>query len=364
MNIENSGILSRQIAGDVPTAVSSIEEDDRQQEHFKTDHLLPNLKGHTISSGAVTVSAQGAKFFLNLVSTVILARLLSPRDFGLVVIVTTVTGFLRVFKDAGLSMATVQRERITHTQVSNLFWINVGVSTLTSFALAPSAPMIAWFYHNPRLIPINLFLSLTFLKSGSTVQHQALLKWQMRFKSLAFIEVGSMAIGVVVGVAMAVLGCRYWSLVGSSLSSVIAGLLLTWSISRWRPTLPTRRSGIGPLLSFGAHRPAGDLLAAFAEGTDVLLIGRFYGASSVDSIPEPAFCSRGPCSNFLVRSMLFSFRRYRCCNPNQNDIGRHFCICTKAIVLTAFFFTGLFLALAHPLTLVLLGPKWGKQLLS
>ena len=166
MNIENSGILSRQIAGDVPTAVSSIEEDDRQQEHFKTDHLLPNLKGHTISSGAVTVSAQGAKFFLNLVSTVILARLLSPRDFGLVAMVTTVTGFLRVFKDAGLSMATVQRERITHTQVSNLFWINVGVSTLTSFALAPSAPMIAWFYHNPRLIPINLFLSLTFLKAA------------------------------------------------------------------------------------------------------------------------------------------------------------------------------------------------------
>jgi O-antigen/teichoic acid export membrane protein len=210
MNIENSGILSRQIAGDVPAAASSIEEDDRQQKHFKTDHLLPNLKGHTISSGAVTVSAQGAKFFLNLVSTVILARLLSPRDFGLVAMVTTVTGFLRVFKDAGLSIATVQREKITHAQVSNLFWINIAVSAVSTLVVAASAPIIARFYHNPNLISITLLLSTTFLISGTTVQHQALLKRQMRFKALALIEVGSMVIGVLVGATMALRGYRYW----------------------------------------------------------------------------------------------------------------------------------------------------------
>src|SRR5262245_66343503 len=113
MNIENSGVLSRQIANQVPAVPSCSEDDDRHQEHFKTDHLLPNLKRHTISSGAVTISAQGAKFLLNVASTMMLARLLLPRDFGLVAMVTTVTGFLRVFKDAGLSVATVQQERIT-----------------------------------------------------------------------------------------------------------------------------------------------------------------------------------------------------------------------------------------------------------
>jgi len=112
MKIENSGIVSRQSVGGVPRVAPSIEEEHRHQEHFKTDHLLTNLKGHTISSGAVTVSAQGAKFLLNMASTMILARLLMPRDFGLVAMVMTVTNFLRVFKDAGLSIATVQRERI------------------------------------------------------------------------------------------------------------------------------------------------------------------------------------------------------------------------------------------------------------
>ena len=211
MKIENSGIVSRQSVGGVPKVAPSIEEEHRHQEHFKTDHLLTNLKGHTISSGAVTVSAQGAKFLLNMASTMILARLLMPRDFGLVAMVMTVANFLRVFKDAGLSIATVQRERITHAQVSNLFWINVAVSAVSTLVLAASAPIIARFYGNPRLIPITLFLSVTFLISGSTIQHQALLKRQMRFKALAVIEVGSMVIGVFVAVLMAALGYGYWS---------------------------------------------------------------------------------------------------------------------------------------------------------
>src|SRR4030095_3023186 len=170
MSIENPHVFTGRILPGHSVTRRQLEigeEDDRHEEHFRTDHLLSNLKQRTISSGAVTISAQAGKFFLSLVSTMILARLLTPRDFGLVAMVTTVTGFLRVFKDTGLSIATVQREKITHAQVSNLFWINVGVSALTSLALAASAPIIAWFYHNPRLIGVTLILSTTFIISGS-----------------------------------------------------------------------------------------------------------------------------------------------------------------------------------------------------
>src|SRR3984893_3071591 len=268
MRVENPDSCASGIGpiGSAPRLLRT-EEEDRHQEHFKTDHLLTNLKGHTISSGAVTMSSQGAKFLLNLVSTMILARLLTPRDFGLVAMVMTVTSFLRVFKDAGLSIATVQREKITHAQVSNLFWINIVVSTVSTLLLVAAAPVVARFYHIPRLVNITLFLSVTFIISGSTIQHQALLKRQMRFKALALIEVGSMAVGVLVGVAMAVLGYGYWALVRSSLSMETAGLVLTWSVSRWRPQLPARRSGIGPLVSFGVHRTAGDFILSLARGS-------------------------------------------------------------------------------------------------
>src|SRR6266481_9467876 len=111
MNVENPNSLGGGVLVGRPKGRPPETEEERHQEHFRTDHLLSNLKGHTISSGTVTMSAQGARFLLSMVSTMILARLLTPRDFGLVAMVTTVIGFLGVFKDAGLSIATVQRER-------------------------------------------------------------------------------------------------------------------------------------------------------------------------------------------------------------------------------------------------------------
>src|SRR5436190_15453972 len=269
------------LTGNITIRPAKAEEEERNHEHIKTDHLLPNLKRLTLSGGAVTMSAQAAKFALNLVSTVILARLLTPRDFGLVAMVTAVTGFLAMFRHAGLATPTVQREHLTHAQVSNLFWINLGVSASCALILAALSPIIAWFYHDSRVTAIMLVLSTTFLIGGFRVQHLALLKRQMRFKAIAIIEVGSMATGAVVGVVMALLRYRYWSLVGLSLATEIASFLLTGSVSRWRPQLPSRGAGIGPLVAFGAHQTAGNFIFGLARSCDNLLIGRFYGPAAV-----------------------------------------------------------------------------------
>jgi PST family polysaccharide transporter len=293
-----------------------------------------------------------------MVSTMILARLLTPRDFGLVAMVTTVTSFLGVFKDAGLSIATVQRERITHAQVSNLFWINIAVSAVTALTLATAAPVIARFYHTPRLIGITLCLSITFLISGSTIQHQALLKRQMRFKAMALIEVGSITVGVLVGVVMALLGYRYWSLVGLSLSTETTGLLLTWSISRWRPQLPVRGSGIGPLVSFGANRVTGDFIASLARGSDNLLIGRFYGSAAVGLYSRASVLLIRPLEQFLSPINAVFIPALSRLQSQPLRYRSTFLRLYEAIALTAFLFTGLFLAMARPLTLVLLGPRW------
>ena len=328
------------------------------QQHFTTDHLLTDLKGRTISSGFVTISAQAGKFVLMLSSTMVLARLLTPRDFGLVAMVTTVVGFLRVFKDAGLSIATVQREKITHAQVSNLFWINLGVSALGSLALAGSAWIIARFYHNSQLVPIALFLSLTFVISGSTFQHQALLKRQMRFKALAVIEVGSMAFSVVVGIAMAASGYGYWSLVWSTLAAEVASLILTWSISQWRPRFPTRGSGVGPLVTFGAHKTAGDLVMSVARGADNLLIGRFFGSAALGLYSRAGALLVRPLEQLLIPINTVMIPALSRLQSQPERYRATFFRAYEAIALFAFFGAGLLLALARPLTAVLLGPKW------
>jgi O-antigen/teichoic acid export membrane protein len=360
MNTENPHCLADPIpsTGSTSRLLRRKHDQEHNEEHFKADHLLPNLRRHTISGGAITMSAQAAKFALNLASTVILARLLMPGDFGLVAMVTAVTGFVAMFRHAGLATPTVQREHITHAQVSNLFWINLGVSGLCAVILAALSPVMAWFYHDSRITYITLALSNTFLIGGFRVQHLALLKRQMRFKAIAVIEVGSMATGVLVGLVMALLGYRYWSLVGMSLATEIAAFLLTGSVSRWRPQLPSRGSGMGPLVAFGAHQTAGSFIFSVAKGCENLLIGRFYGPAGVGFYSRGAALVVRPMEQFLLPIDAVFLPTLSRLQPQPARYRSTFLQLYETIAMSVFFLASLLLALAVPVTLVMLGPKW------
>jgi PST family polysaccharide transporter len=288
----------------------------------------------------------------------VLARLLTPKDFGLFAMVTSVIGYLRVFKDAGLSTATVQREGITHAQVSNLFWINIAVSGAVSLILAAASPLVAWFYREARLVPITLILSGTFLLSGLTIQHTALLNRQMRFKAVAFIQIGSMLIGVAVGIGMALLNYNYWALVFSNLITVAAAVPLTWFAIPWRPQAPSRRSGIRPLVSFGANLATGGFIYSLARGADAMLVGRFYGPGSVGLYTRAAALLNRPMEQFLspINSVFVPALSRVQTQPER--YRRMFLRVYEAMTLVSFLSTGSLFALARPLTLVVLGPKW------
>jgi PST family polysaccharide transporter len=328
---------------------------------FVTDDLQQNLKGHTISSGFVTGVAQFVQLGLQFGSTILLARLLLPQDFGLIAMVTAVTGLMWVFKDGGLSTATVQREGITHAQVSNLFWTNVALGGFGSLTLAISAPALAWFYREPRLIRVTLALSITFLLIASTVQHMALLRREMRFKSIAVIQLSSAAAGSLIGIGMAWLGFGYWSLVGMQLSAQVASFLLTWSASRWRPQLPERRSGTRSLLHFGANLTVSSFLYSLSRGIDGLLIGRFYGSGPLGLYNRAGALLMQPVQQLIgpIEAVLTPALSRLQTQPER--YRRAVFHAYEFIAVASFLFTGLLLGLAHPLTLAVLGHKWEKS---
>jgi len=328
--------------------------------NFSTDHLIGNLKSRTVSSTLITLISQGVQFALTMASTMILARLLEPRDFGLLAMVFTIMGFLRVFKEAGLSTATVQREGITHAQVSNLFWVNVWVSGFVSVLVAAAAPLIAWFYREPRLVGITLVLSVTFLLAGLAVQHTALLSRQMRFMAMAVIQIGSVLAGVLVGVAMAWRNFGYWSLVGLNLTTSAVALLLTWSLSGWRPKLFTWNSGTRSLIHFGAHLSGGAFLYSLARGLDGVLIGRFYGAASVGLYSRASALLTRPLEQIMSPIEAVFIPVFSRLQNEPERFRRKFLEIYETMALGSFLFTGMFFALARPLTLVVLGPKWEK----
>jgi O-antigen/teichoic acid export membrane protein len=247
------------------------------EEYFRTDRLKADLGARAARGGLVTVTTQGFKFAAGLAATVVLARLLTPADYGLVGMVAVVTGFVGLFKDLGLSAATVQREEIGDAQVSTLFWVNVGVSLLVGVVTVALAPAVAWFYGEPRLAPVTLAYSVGFLFGGLTVQHEALLKRQMRFAVLAAAEVAALLASIVTTVVLAWRGFGYWSLVMGHLALSFVYMVAVWVVCGWRPGRARRGAGVRQLLGFGGNLTGFVVINYFARNLDNMLIGRFWG---------------------------------------------------------------------------------------
>jgi PST family polysaccharide transporter len=246
-----------------------------------TADIKDELRAKTIRSGAWTVAGQAGKSLLQIASILVLARLLSPADFGLIGMAAAVTGFIAMFQDLGLSLATVQREDITHAQISNLFWINLGLGAATMLLTAAIAPVLAWYYGEPRLNLIGLALAGAFLFGGLSSQHAALLKRQMRFGALTAIELSSTLAGIGTAVALAVLNLGYWALVGQRIITMAVAAAGSWALCGWRPDLPRRGPKIGDLIAFGGNLTGFSVINYFARNLDQVLLGRYYGPVAV-----------------------------------------------------------------------------------
>jgi PST family polysaccharide transporter len=327
-------------------------------DHFQTRHLLANLQSRTLSSGAVTAGAQIVKFVLSIASTMVLARLLPPEDFGLVSMVGALTSLLGLFKEAGLSTATVQRETISQEQVSNLFWINIALGAIIAFVGMVLALPVAWFYREPRLVGIMIVVSLTFILTGSAVQHQALLVRQMRFTSIAIIDVTSMLIAVLTGCGLAVKGFGYWSLVGMQLCLAIIGMVLAWWFSGWLPALPSRQKSVLPLLSFGAHLTAADVVTRLARDSDSILIGRFWGAEALGVYSRANVLLARPLEQLLTPIDTVLMPALSRLQSDPERYRRTFLRAFDLVALTTLPLTAVLFALAEPIVLILLGAEW------
>lgn len=228
--------------------------------------------------GLAKLCGQVASFVLRLTYMVVMARLLDPKDFGLVAMVLVVTGVYSLFSTAGLSTATIQKERITDQQISNLFWINVLVGATLATVCIATAPILVAFYHEQRLFWIAVALSGGFLLTGAGVQHMALLQRQLRYVTVAVIEAVSQLFSYGLAVAMALGGFGYWALVVAAVATPCLLTVSAWVASRWVPARPRKDLELTSLLRFGGTITLNNLVVYIAYNFDKVLLGRFWGA--------------------------------------------------------------------------------------
>ena len=249
-----------------------------QPDALRTEHLHAGLRGRSVRGGIVNIASQGTQFLIQSVATVVLARLLTPSDFGKVAMVATVTGLGQAFADLGLSEATIQRKDISHEQVSALFWINFAVGTGLMLITMMLAPILARFYRESQIVNITLLVSLTFLIGGLRVQPDAILKRQMRFSALALRDVASYVVAVPVAITLALNGFGYWALIALPLTLNFTTMVLSWLMVDWRPSLFRRDSGVRSMIAFGGNVAASYFLVTVSRSADNMLIGRYIGA--------------------------------------------------------------------------------------
>jgi O-antigen/teichoic acid export membrane protein len=261
--------------------MSNIVSERSARYHALAQPSLTDLKRTSVRGGFATVSAQGLRFVIQTATTMLLARLLSPQDFGLQGMMVVVTGFLGLFQDAGLAMATVQRLEVTHEQTSTLFWINVALGAVLAILCAALAPLLVAFYHEPRLYWVAVVSGAMFILNGLAAQHGALLRRGMRFVTQAKIGVVSLIAGSVTGIVMALLGFRYWSLVGMAMATSIAGTAALWLAVPWVPGPPRRGSGVRSMLRLGGLATCNSFVVFLAWNAEKILLGRFWGANAL-----------------------------------------------------------------------------------
>ena len=242
---------------------------------------LSDARRRSVLGSIVSVGSQGVRFALRAGSMMALARLLTPEDFGVQGMVLVTTAFFALFRDVGLTAVTVQRDSVSHEQLSTLFWINVAVGAALTGLLVLASPAIAAFYGDARLTPVCIVSAVIFVIQGWSTQHYALLQRQMRFGALALIESASVALGGVVGVGMALHAYGYWALVGMTVVTPLVTTIGCWTCLPWIPGPPRRHRELRSMLSIGGTLTLNGMVMYFAYNTEKILLGRFWGAEAL-----------------------------------------------------------------------------------
>ncbi|KJL40338.1 lipopolysaccharide biosynthesis protein [Microbacterium trichothecenolyticum] len=319
----------------------------------------PSNLSHRASRGAaVTAGGLWMRTLLQLVSTMVLARLLEPADFGLVAMIMAIVGVADLVRDFGLTGAILQARDLTTRQWSGLLWFSAALGAGLMVAVAACAPLIAALYGEDRLVILTLAIAPTLLLNGIAMPMQAAVQRQLRFGTLAMIDIASMAAGVVLSVVAALLGWGVWSLVVLAGAGQIYRLVALWIAAKPRWGVPRIGRDIRPFVSTGGSIFGVQLLNYAARNLDNVIIGQQLGSAALGQYSRAY-------SLFLLPQQQLTAPLGRVALPVlsrlQDDAERYRRYVRGAftvigyLALTAYAVAA---AVAHPLMLVLLGPGW------
>lgn len=329
--------------------------------YFSNEHLRSGIKTRALRGAGATVFSQVSVYGIQMIGTIILARLLAPSDFGLVAMVYAFSFLFQNFGLSGFTEATVQSDEIDHKKISTLFWIHMALSIAVIISFMALAPVFSWFYKEPRLVSITIVIAISFIFPAMYTQHHALLTRNMRFYRITANEIVATIAGTGVAIVMAWQGGGYWALVARRVVPLVAIAVGAWILCRWVPGLPARRTGVRPMMKFGINTYGYFAANYFSRNLDKVLIGWRYGAQPLGLYERAYYLFVMPVSQLshpLTNVAVAALSRLR------DDTEKYRSYYLKALSMLAFIGMPLSAVLTltgRDLLLLLLGSQWNES---
>lgn len=323
---------------------------------------MSNIKGKTINGIAWSVTERFSLQIMHIIVSIILARLLSPSEFGLIGMLAIFTSVAQSILDSGFGSALIQKKDATQTDSSSIFYFNLLIGIFLALLFYLFAPQISEFYNQPILKPITRVLSLSLIINAFSLVQLSILRKKLLYKNLFFVSTITVLISGASGIIAAYRGLGVWSLVIQNLTQSITQASLLWFLSKWRPVGRFSLASLKTMFSFGSKLLIAGLIETVFRNLYQTFIGRVYSPSDV------GFYSRAvtmESAASAATSMALGQVIFSAFAPYQDDKGVLRKVHDKTIRMSMFVLMPVMIGLiatAEPLFLFLLTEKWAESI--
>lgn len=251
---------------------------------------------------------------ISFISNMILARLLTPDDFGTIGMLMFFLALAQTFVDSGFGSALIQKKDINETDKSTVFYINMGLSLFMYGILFFCAPIIANYYNIAILTSLLRVLGLTVLIQGVTLIQSTLMMKSMDFKTLSICNISGSIVIALVGIGTALIGCGVWSLVYRSIAGTVVTSLLLWSFNRWRPVLKFSWQSFSKLFNFGGFMLLSSVLITISNNIHTMIMGKLFTPATLGNFTQARTLRNLPSESIssIISSVLYpDFSQYQ-----------------------------------------------------
>jgi len=319
---------------------------------------MENLRHRTLSGLGWTGGTQVLGQALQLAISVILARQLSPREFGLIGMVLVFTVLASSLSNMGLGASIIQNRAVSNLHLNSIFWLNITVGSILTLLFGLAAPLVASFYDEPAVQLLTVAVAITIVLNSLNIVQEALLDKSLSFRTKFWVDFISISTSGVLALVMAWAGAGVWCLVGQLICAAAIRVVVMWRMSNWRPGISFELSAVKELMQFGGPLVVYTIINYLGTHFDKLAIGRLMGSSALGIYNLADRLMRLPLTNVTGLTHTVMFPALSAMQEDDDAVKRVYLRANRMIALLTFPMMIGLSVLAEPAILVVYGDKW------